>query len=92
LVPRGAVSEQEAEVDHEGPGGQGGVDDRRRQGDGDRTRAEIQDTVLVSPIRARVETRLAEPGRGDQLLAVINLYKALGGGWKLTDAQWTQPH
>jgi multidrug efflux system outer membrane protein len=28
----------------------------------------------------------------DQLLAVVNLYKALGGGWNLKDDQWTQPH
>ena len=27
-----------------------------------------------------------------QLVAVVNLYKALGGGWKLTDAQWVQPN
>jgi multidrug efflux system outer membrane protein len=26
----------------------------------------------------------------DQLLTVITLYRALGGGWQLTDAQWTQ--
>jgi multidrug efflux system outer membrane protein len=26
-----------------------------------------------------------------QLLAVVNLYKALGGGWKLTDDQWGKP-
>jgi multidrug efflux system outer membrane protein len=26
--------------------------------------------------------------RGDRLLAVVALYKALGGGWNLTDAQW----
>ncbi|MBO9518509.1 MAG: efflux transporter outer membrane subunit [Porphyrobacter sp.] len=26
-----------------------------------------------------------------QLVAVVNLYKALGGGWKLTDEQWNQP-
>jgi outer membrane protein, multidrug efflux system len=26
----------------------------------------------------------------DRLLAVVQLYKALGGGWKLTDFQWTQ--
>jgi outer membrane protein, multidrug efflux system len=26
----------------------------------------------------------------DRLLAVVQLYKALGGGWKLTDSQWTQ--
>jgi len=26
----------------------------------------------------------------DQLLTVVTLYRALGGGWQLTDAQWTQ--
>ncbi|HEY1927385.1 MAG TPA: efflux transporter outer membrane subunit [Caulobacteraceae bacterium] len=36
------------------------------------------------------EEQLAQTER-DQLLAVVNLYKALGGGWKLTDDQWT-PH
>lgn len=28
----------------------------------------------------------------DQLIAVVNLYKALGGGWNLKDADWTTPH
>jgi len=28
----------------------------------------------------------------DQLVAVVNLYKALGGGWNLKDADWTGPH
>ena len=28
----------------------------------------------------------------DQLIAVVNLYRALGGGWNLKDADWTQPH
>jgi outer membrane protein, multidrug efflux system len=28
----------------------------------------------------------------DQLLAVVNLYKALGGGWNLKDADWNSPH
>jgi outer membrane protein, multidrug efflux system len=28
----------------------------------------------------------------DQLIAVVNLYKALGGGWNLKDADWTGPH
>jgi outer membrane protein, multidrug efflux system len=28
--------------------------------------------------------------RRDRLLAVIQIYKALGGGWKLTDSQWTR--
>jgi multidrug efflux system outer membrane protein len=27
----------------------------------------------------------------DQLLTVVTLYRALGGGWQLTDAEWTQP-
>ena len=26
--------------------------------------------------------------RRDRLLAIVQLYKALGGGWKLTDTQW----
>ena len=26
----------------------------------------------------------------DQLLTVVTLYRALGGGWQLPDAQWTQ--
>jgi outer membrane protein, multidrug efflux system len=25
-------------------------------------------------------------------LIIVQLYKALGGGWKLTDAQWMAPH
>lgn len=28
----------------------------------------------------------------DQLLAVVALYKALGGGWNLSDTQWTEMH
>jgi outer membrane protein, multidrug efflux system len=28
----------------------------------------------------------------DQLIAVVNLYKALGGGWNLKDTDWTGPH
>ncbi|MBS0580179.1 MAG: efflux transporter outer membrane subunit [Proteobacteria bacterium] len=37
------------------------------------------------------EDALAQTQR-DQLVAVVSLYKALGGGWKLTDAEWTAPH
>ena len=36
------------------------------------------------------ESALAQTQR-DQLLAVVNLYKALGGGWNLQDGDWTQP-
>jgi outer membrane protein, multidrug efflux system len=35
------------------------------------------------------EDALAQTQR-DQLLAVVNLYKALGGGWQLTDAQFSR--
>lgn len=34
------------------------------------------------------EDALAQTRR-DQLLAVVDLYKALGGGWNLSDADWT---
>jgi len=36
------------------------------------------------------EDALAQAQR-DQLVAVVSLYKALGGGWNLKDDQWTQP-
>ena len=34
------------------------------------------------------EDALAQIQR-DQLLAVVDLYKALGGGWNLSDAEWS---
>jgi multidrug efflux system outer membrane protein len=37
------------------------------------------------------EDALAQTRR-DQLLAVVDLYKALGGGWNLNKAEWMQPH
>ncbi len=37
------------------------------------------------------EQELAQTQR-DQLLAVVNLYKALGGGWNLNDASWDKPN
>lgn len=37
------------------------------------------------------EDALAQTER-DQLLAVVDLYKALGGGWNLSNAEWIQPH
>ncbi len=37
------------------------------------------------------ESALAQTQR-DQLLAVVDLYKALGGGWNLKDSEWAQPH
>jgi len=37
------------------------------------------------------QTTLAQIRR-NRLLAYAQLYKALGGGWNLTDAQWTAQH
>jgi len=37
------------------------------------------------------EDALAQTQR-DQLVAVVSLYKALGGGWRLKDEDWAQPH
>ncbi len=37
------------------------------------------------------EDALAQTQR-DQLLAVVNLYKALGGGWNFGDSDWNRPH
>ena len=37
------------------------------------------------------EDALAQTQR-DQLLAFVNLYKALGGGWNLSDIEWDRPH
>ena len=36
------------------------------------------------------ENELAQTQR-DQLIAVVSLYKALGGGWNLNDADWEKP-
>ncbi len=37
------------------------------------------------------ENALAQTQR-DQLVAVVSLYKALGGGWNFKDEEWAQPH
>jgi HlyD family secretion protein len=75
LVTKGAVSEQEAEVDNASMlAGRAQLVGAKAQAvqtlstidaaraTADRLRAEIADAVLTSAIRARVETRLAEPG------------------------------
>ena len=75
LVPSGAVSAQEAEIDAanaqtaqaELVGAQSEAvrtlaSIEAAKATADRLRAEIKDSVLVSPIRLRIETRLAEPG------------------------------
>jgi HlyD family secretion protein len=104
LVGRGAVSEQEAEIDSARAmstraqvagaradlvGAQAdlvGSQAMARRSDSaiaaaaaevDRLRAEIKDAVLVSPIRARIDTRLAEPGEvlsaGGRVFSVLDL-------------------
>jgi HlyD family secretion protein len=75
LVPSGAVSQREADVDHASAlstkaqldGAKSQVIEAGQQIDAnkataDRLRAEIKDAVLLAPMRGRVETRLAEPG------------------------------
>jgi HlyD family secretion protein len=90
LVPRGAVSEQEAEIDNakmlstkaELAGSQAAAVKAEAsiaaaKATADRLHAEINDATLISPIRARVESRLAEPGevlaQGGRVLSVVDL-------------------
>ena len=75
LVGTGAVSGQEAEVDQarmlasraalvgaQADATRASATIDAAKATADRLRAEIKDAVLVSPIHARIETRLAEPG------------------------------
>jgi HlyD family secretion protein len=75
LVTQGAVSEQEAEIDaarmqatraelvrSQAEATRSVSSINAAKATADRLRAEIKDAVLVSPIRARIETRLSEPG------------------------------
>jgi HlyD family secretion protein len=90
LVGSGAVSEQEAEVDLARADGtraalvgaqaqavrtQSAID--AAQGEADRLTAVIKDNTLRSPIRARVQTRVAEPGEvlpaGGKVLSMADL-------------------
>ena len=90
LVSKGAVSQQEAELDNakmltsraELDGAKVQVVQTASAIDAakataDRLQAEINDATLVSPIRARVETRLSEPGEvlpaGGRVYAVNDL-------------------
>lgn len=90
LVVRGAVSEQEADVDRahmemtraallgaqaQAVRTQSAID--AATADAERVKAEIEDSVLKSPIRGRVQNRLAEPGEvlpaGGKVLALVDL-------------------
>jgi len=75
LVPRGAVSQQEAEIDEahmlqskaelaaaKVQVVQAASTIEAAKATADKFRAEIRDATLVSPIRGRIETRLSEPG------------------------------
>ncbi|HEY2050514.1 MAG TPA: efflux RND transporter periplasmic adaptor subunit [Caulobacteraceae bacterium] len=97
LVPSGAVSQREAEIDNAAmlaskaqlAGSQAQLVGSKAsatqtlsaiaasQATADRIRAEINDAVLLSPIRGRVESRLAEPGEvvaaGGRVLSINDL-------------------
>jgi outer membrane protein, multidrug efflux system len=53
-------------------------------------RASYFEVLEAEQLLFPAEDALAQTQR-DQLLAVVDLYKALGGGWNLSDAQWTRP-
>lgn len=54
-------------------------------------RASYFEVLEAEQLLFPAEDTLAQTER-DQLLAVVDLYKALGGGWNLGDSQWMQPH
>ena len=54
-------------------------------------RASYFEVLEAEQLLFPAEDALAQTQR-DQILVVVSLYKALGGGWKFSDAQWTQPH
>jgi len=54
-------------------------------------RASYFEVLEAEQLLFPAEDALAQTQR-DQLLAVVDLYKALGGGWSLSDIQWTEVH
>ena len=52
-------------------------------------RASYFEVLEAEQLLFPAEDALARTQR-DQLIVVVNLYKALGGGWNLRDSQWTQ--
>ena len=42
-------------------------------------------------VPALTELSALEQTQGDQLVAVVNLYNALGGSWKRKDEEWRAP-
>jgi len=53
-------------------------------------RASYFEVLEAEQLLFPAQDALAQTQR-DQLLAVVNLYKSLGGGWDLSDSQWTKP-
>jgi multidrug efflux system outer membrane protein len=54
-------------------------------------RASYFEVLEAEQLLFPTEDALAQTQR-DQLLAVVNLYKALGGGWSLSDVEWNHPY
>jgi outer membrane protein, multidrug efflux system len=54
-------------------------------------RASYFEVLEAEQLLFPAQDALAQTQR-DQLLAVVNLYKALGGGWNLSDVQWMERH
>jgi multidrug efflux system outer membrane protein len=54
-------------------------------------RASYFEVLEAEQLLFPAEDALAQTQR-DQLFVVVNLYKALGGGWNLSDTQWAQVH
>jgi multidrug efflux system outer membrane protein len=54
-------------------------------------RASYFEVLEAEQLLFPAEDALAQTRR-DQILVVVYLYRALGGGWKLSDAQWTHSH
>jgi HlyD family secretion protein len=90
LVRTGAVSGQEAEIDHasmlsgraelvsaKADAVKAAANIDAANATADRLRSEIKDAVLVAPVRARIEARLAEPGevvpQGGRVFSVVDL-------------------
>jgi multidrug efflux system outer membrane protein len=54
-------------------------------------RASYFEVLEAEQLLFPTEDALAQTQR-DQLVAVVNLYKALGGGWSLSDVEWNHPY
>ncbi len=54
-------------------------------------RASYFEVLEAEQLLFPAEDAVAQTQR-DQLLAVVDLYKALGGGWNLSDGDWNRPH